>query len=186
MNEQLQKVNAEKDKLFTIIAHDLKSPISGIFNASQILAEEAQTLSLKEISLISAEMQKSSKNSLELLNDLMQWARMSQGGMDFSPEECSLHELARSSLHTARDLAQKKDIAIKCEIPKDLAVLVDQPMINTVIRNVIFNAVKFTNRGGNIFITARKAGLLVEICTRDNGIGMCEKVMTNAFSVDKC
>ena len=65
-------------------------------------------------------------------------------------------------------------------------MLVDQLMINTVIRNVIFNAVKFTNRGGNIFITARKAGpSLVEVCTRDNGIGMCEAILSTAFSVDK-
>ena len=116
---------------------------------------------------------------------MMQWARMSQGCMDFSPEECSLHELARSSLYTAQNVAEKKDIAIKCEIPQDLTVLADQPMINTVIRNVIFNAVKFTHPGGNIFITARKAGPFVEVCTRDNGIGMCKKVLTNAFSVDK-
>ena len=185
INAQLQKANAEKDKLFTIIAHDLKSPLAGIFNTSQILAQEAESISLEEIRLISAEMHKSSKNALELLNGLMQWAQMSQGGMDFSPEECSLSELVNLCLSTARDVAEKKDIAIKCEIPQDLTVLADQPMINTVIRNVIFNAVKFTNRGGNICITARKAGPFVEVCTRDNGIGMCEKVLTNAFSVDK-
>ncbi|MFP4128450.1 MAG: sensor histidine kinase, partial [Desulfonatronovibrio sp.] len=150
----LQKVNAEKDKLFAIIAHDLMSPLSGVFSTSKILAEEAESLSLEEISNISAAMHNSSQNALEILEDLMQWARVSQGGMDFSPEECSLYELARSSLDTARDMADKKDIIIQSDIPADLAVMADQAMINTVIRNVIFNAVKFTHHGGNICITA--------------------------------
>ena len=185
INKQLEKANAEKDTLFTIIAHDLKSPIAGVYNTSQIIAEEPESLTLEEISYISAEIHKSSKNALELLNDLMQWARMSQGGMDCSPEECSLYELARSSLYTARDVAGKKDITIKCDISQDLTVLADQPMINTVIRNIIFNAVKFTHRGGNISITASKAGPDVQICISDNGIGMSETILSTAFSVDK-
>ena len=185
MNEQLQKVNAEKDKLFSIIAHDLKSPMAGVYSTSEALAKDAAFLSQEEISLISAEMHKSSKNALELLNDLMQWARMSQGGMDFSPEECSLSELVNSSLYTARDVAQKKDIAIRCDIPRDLAVMVDHSMINTVIRNVIFNAVKFTHPGGNISITASQTGPDVQVCISDNGIGMSEAILSAAFYVDK-
>ncbi|MFN2343711.1 MAG: PAS domain S-box protein [Desulfonatronovibrio sp.] len=184
-NEQLQQTNAEKDKLFTIIAHDLKSPLSGVFSTSEILAKEAKSLTLEEISQISAEVHKSSKNALGLLNDLMQWARMSQGGMDFSPEECGLHELASSSLYTARDVANKKDITIQSDIPADLNVMVDQAMINTVIRNVIFNAIKFSHQGGNITITAQKASPFVEVCVQDEGIGMCEKVMSSVFSLDK-
>ncbi|RQD65367.1 PAS domain-containing sensor histidine kinase [Desulfonatronovibrio magnus] len=186
INEQLQKVNAEKDKLFTIIAHDLKSPMAGVYGTSQILAEEPDSLSLEEISHISAEIQKISKKALDLLNDLMQWARMSQGGMDFSPEKCSLYELARSSLYTACDVAEKKNITVKCLIPEDIIVMADQPMINTVIRNVIFNAVKFTNCGGNISITASQPGPDVQVCISDNGIGMSEAILSNAFSINKC
>ena len=185
INQQLQKVNDEKDKLFAIIAHDLKSPIAGVYSTSQILAEETVSLSLDEIGRISSEMHKSSKNALDLLNDLMQWARMSQGGMDFSPEECSLSELVRSSLYTARDVAGKKDIVIRCDIPKKLTVVVDQSMINTVIRNVIFNAVKFTRPGGNVSLTASQTGPDVQVCISDNGIAMNEAILSTAFSVDK-
>ncbi len=185
INEQLQKVNAEKDKLFSIIAHDLKSPMAGVYSTSQILAEEGESLSLEEISYMSTAMHKSSKNVLELLNDLMQWARMSQGGMDFSPEKCSISELVNLSLSITRDMAGKKDIAIQSDIPEDLTVLADQSMIKTVIRNVIINAVKFSYRGGNISITATQPGPDVQYCIRDNGIGMSEKIMSTVFSVDK-
>ncbi|WP_291322685.1 PAS domain S-box protein [Desulfonatronospira sp.] len=184
-NEQLQRANAEKDKLFSIIAHDLKSPMAGVFSTSQILAREAESLPVEDIRNISAEMHKSSKNILELLNDLMQWARISQGGMDFSPEECSLYELVNSSLHTAHDMAGKKQITIQSDIPEDFTVQADQPMIKTVLRNVTINAVKFTHRGGNISITARVAQPFVEVCIRDDGIGMSEKILSTVFSVDK-
>ncbi|MFO7727978.1 MAG: HAMP domain-containing sensor histidine kinase [Desulfonatronovibrio sp.] len=130
-------------------------------------------------------MNKSTENALALLNDLMQWARMSQGGMDFSPEECSLYELARSSLYTAKNMAGKKDITIKCDIAQGLKVLADQPMVNTVIRNIIFNAVKFTPKGGNIFITAGTTGTFVEVCVQDDGIGMKDSVLSCIFTADK-
>ncbi len=185
INKQLQKVNAEKDKLFSIIAHDLKSPMAGVCATSKILAQEAEVLSRKDISIISAEMHKSTENALDLLNDLMQWARISQGGMDFSPEECSLDELARSSLYTAQDVAKKKGITISCNVPQDIEVLADQPMINAVIRNITFNSVKFTNPDGNISVTARKAGSNVEVCVQDDGIGMDEAIISKIFSIDK-
>ncbi|WP_291323698.1 HAMP domain-containing sensor histidine kinase, partial [Desulfonatronospira sp.] len=85
----------------------------------------------------------------------------------------------------AQNVADKKDITLKSDIPYDLVVLVDQLMINTVIRNVIFNAVKFTNRGGNISITASQTGPDVQVCISDNGIGMSESILSTAFSVDK-
>lgn len=185
VNQQLERTNAEKDILFSIIAHDLRSPISGIFSTSEVLAQEAESMSLEDIRLLSAEMHKNSSNALELLNDLMQWARMNQEGMDFSPEKSSLYEMVRSSLHTAWDVAEKKDITIKCHIPQDLVVLVDRPMIKTVTRNLIFNAVKFARRGGNISITAIQTGFSTEVCISDDGIGMNEAILAKAFSVDK-
>ncbi len=184
-NEKLQKANAEKDKLFAILAHDLRSPVAGIHSTSQILAQDTEHFSMAEISFISKEMHKSSKNVLDLLNDLMQWARMSQGGIDFSPEKSNLYELIRTSLHTTQDVARKKNISIKCEIPKDLNVLVDQPMIKTVIRNVIFNAIKFTNRGGNISLKARKTDSMIEISVNDSGIGIHESIIPAVFTFDK-
>ncbi|MCA1742713.1 MAG: PAS domain S-box protein [Desulfovibrionales bacterium] len=183
--EQLQLANTEKDSLFSIISHDLKSPLSGVFSTSKFLAEEAESMTLKEITQISAEMHKSTRNVFDLLEDLLQWARMSQEGMDFSPEKSTIDELINSNLDTARDVADKKNISIQSNIPEKLTVMVDQAMINTVIRNLIFNAVKFTPQGGNISVTARKRDSDAEICVQDNGIGMSEKIRSSIFTVDK-
>ncbi len=185
VNKQLKKANTEKDMLFSIIAHDLKSPLSGVFSTSKFLAEEAESMTLKEISLMSAAMHNSSRNIMALLEDLLQWAGISQKGMDFSPGEYSVDELVNSNLDTARDVADKKDITIHSDIPEDLTVMVDQAMINTVIRNVIFNAVKFTRKSGNISVTARKAGSNIEVCVQDDGIGMSEAILASIFTVDK-
>ncbi|WP_052507245.1 GAF domain-containing sensor histidine kinase [Desulfonatronovibrio magnus] len=183
--EQLKILLTEKDKLFSIIAHDLKSPMAGLVSSTEMLAHQQDIFSQEDIRLLATELHKNARNTFALLEDLLQWARISQGGMDFSPKKCSLYELVRSSLYTAQDVAGRKDIAIKCEIPQDLTVLVDQPMINTVIRNVIFNAVKFTPQGGNISVTARKSGSDVKVYVQDDGIGMDEAIMSKIFSVDK-
>ncbi len=185
INQQLEKVNAEKDKLFAIIAHDLKSPMFGLLTSTEMLASQPDTFSQEEIRLFSTELHKSVKNTLALLEDLLQWARISQGSMDFCPEKCTIDELVNSSLYTARDMAGKKSITIQFDIPEGLSVLADQPMIKTVIRNVLFNAVKFTQRSGNISITAGQTAAFVEVCTRDNGIGMSENILSTVFSVDK-
>ena len=185
VNKQLEMANAEKDKFFSIIGHDLKSPISGIFSSTQILASDIEILSNDDIRLISEEIYKGIKNVLALLDDILQWSRMSQGLMDYTPEPCDLSDLTMASLNTAKDVAVKKNISITCEVPSNLCVLVDQPMINTVIRNVIFNAVKFTPQGGNISVTARNTGAEVEVCVQDDGIGMNEVIISQIFTLAK-
>ncbi|MFP4237299.1 MAG: sensor histidine kinase, partial [Desulfonatronovibrio sp.] len=185
VNKELERANAEKDKFFSIIGHDLKSPMSGVLSSSELLASNVTMFSQEDIVFISSEMHKSAKNVLALLNDLLQWSRMSQGLMDYDPESSDLNDLAMASINTAKDVAGKKNINISCDIPSGLNILVDQPMINTVIRNLIFNAVKFTHSGGNISLTAREQGDMVEVCVQDDGIGMDEKVRSAVFSTDK-
>jgi PAS domain S-box-containing protein len=185
INQQLQKANAEKDKLFAIIAHDLKSPMSGLLASSEMMAEQPELLSERDIRTLSKELHKSARNTFALLEDLLQWARMSQGGIDYAPKPCSLKELINMSLYTAKDIAKKKDVAIRRNIPSDLTVLVDQPMINTVIRNVLFNAIKFTRRGGEIVVTAHQKGQVVTMAIQDNGIGMNQNMLSSIFSLEK-
>lgn len=185
INEQLEQANSQKDKLLSIIAHDLKSPMAGVFSISKILASDIQSLSQKEIEVISSEIHKSMENSMILLDDLMQWAQMSSGGMEFIPEKCDIHKLIIPTLDTARGMAQRKNIRIQSEIPEELNIIADQSMLNTVIRNLIFNAIKFTGKNGNILIKAEKKEAHVEVCIQDNGIGMNEKVLSSIFTVDQ-
>ena len=185
VNKQLELSNAEKDKLFSIIGHDLKSPMAGVLSSSEILASDAAAMSEDDISFISKEIHKSSKNVLALLDDLLQWSRMSQGLMDYNPEPGDLHDLTMASITTAKAVAGNKDVSISCQVPPNLCILADQPMLSTVIRNVIFNAVKFTRRGGSITVTARDQGSMIEVCVEDDGVGMDETILSGVFTADK-
>ncbi len=184
INQELQKSNVEKDKLFSIIAHDLKSPMSGLLASTEMLAHPGEIVSEQEFSVLAKEMHKSARNTFDLLEDLLQWARMSQGGIDFAPESCGLDELVDMVLSTAQDMAKAKDIAIRQALAQGLTVRVDQPMVKTVIRNILFNAVKFTHRGGEIVIRARQEGQTVTVAVQDTGIGMNEQVLTSLFTLD--
>ncbi len=185
INEHLQKANAEKDMLFTIIAHDLRSPMCGLVASTEMLANEPELFSEKDIHTLSTELHKNAKNTFALLEDLLQWARMSQGGIDFAPEASGLDELMTMGLSTAQDMAKAKDIAIRRDVPQGITVLVDQPMVKTVIRNILFNAVKFTHRGGEIVIKARQEGRTVTVAIQDNGMGMNEQVVSTFFTLNK-
>ncbi len=185
MMAQTEAANAEKDMLFTIIAHDLRSPMSGLVTSTELLANQPELFSEKDIRTLTMELHKNAKNTFELLEDLLQWARMSQGGMDYAPTPCTLKEMVNMGLSTAQDLARSKAISIRSDIPHDVTVLVDQPMIKTVIRNILFNALKFTPRGGEIFITARQGGRTVTVAIQDNGMGMNGQVQSLIFSQEK-
>ncbi|MFO8145390.1 MAG: PAS domain-containing protein, partial [Candidatus Syntrophosphaera sp.] len=185
INQQLQKSNAEKDKLFSVIAHDLKSPMSGLVGSTQMLAKEPQLFSEHDFTFIATEMHKNAVNTFALLEDLLQWSRMNQGGIDYAPTPSCMEDLMTMGLSTGQDMAKAKDIAIRKHIPQGLKVLVDQPMLKTVIRNILFNAIKFTHRGGEIVIKARQEGQMVTLAIQDNGIGMNEQIMSSAFSPKK-
>lgn len=185
INEELEKANAEKDKLFSIIAHDLKSPVAGLLASMDILANQRDILSENEVGLLATELHKSAQNTYALLEDLLQWSRMHQGGIDYAPAPCNLRELVNMNLSTARAAAKRKDVAIRCDIPQGLTVFVDQPMINAVIRNILFNSVKFTPRGGEIVITAQQETQTVTMAIQDNGMGMDEQTLNSIFSIQK-
>ncbi len=184
-HQQLQISNEEKDKLFSIIAHDLKSPLSGIMSSTQMLADEIDVFSEQDISRLAAELHKSSSNMMALLDDLMQWARIGQGNLEFVLEPSSLHELASISLNSAHGVASQKGITITTEISRDMTVMVDKPMISTVIRNLLFNAVKFTPRGGEIHVTARQEDNVVHMAVKDSGIGMNEETLASVFAISR-
>ncbi|WP_045212945.1 sensor histidine kinase [Desulfonatronovibrio magnus] len=185
MNKDLEIANSEKDKLFSIIAHDLRSPISGIFSSSRIIASDTGSLSPDEIRQIANEMGKSTENLLALLNDLLQWSRMSQGSMDYDPGPCDIQDLIIASLKTVKDVARHKHVEIKYDLPAGVKVMVDEPMVNSIIRNLLFNAVKFSRRGSCVFIRAIENGAMITVSVEDKGIGMDEDIKARVFEHDK-
>jgi PAS domain S-box-containing protein len=184
INQRLEIASAEKDKLFAIIAHDLKSPMSGLVVSTRMLAEQPEIFSEKDFGFLATELHKNAQNTFALLEDLLQWARMSQGGIDYAPIPTSLNDLLNMGLSTAQDMAKRKEIALRLDIAPGLTVLVDQPMIKTVIRNILFNAIKFTPRQGEIRITARQSDRKVTISIQDNGMGMNGQMLSSIFAVE--
>jgi len=154
-NEQLLTVISEKDKFFTIIAHDLKNPLQALKGFIQILYEELNTLTMNEIYEIVIHIKSSTNNFSDLLENLMLWARLQRGLMHFNPEEIFLSTAVRESVSLISDSALNKNIELTYSIPENLKVFADINILQTIIRNLTSNAVKFTRQGGKINIGAK-------------------------------
>ncbi len=184
-SKELRELNATKDKFFSIIAHDLRGPFSGFLGLSKLLAEELPGLTQKEIQKMSGSMRDSATNLFNLLENLLEWSRMQQGGIIFNPESIWLMSIMNDSMSPVMDSADKKGVEIRYEIHADLEVFADAYMLASTIRNLASNAVKFTRKGGKITIAAKTVpGNLVEFSVRDTGIGMNPEMVADLFRID--
>ncbi len=184
-NEELTKLNAEKDKFFSIIAHDLRSPFNGFLGLTQIMAEELSSLSMEELQDIAGSLQNSAINLFRLLENLLEWAKMQQGLIPFDPKVVKLLSILDESIAMALESAKSKGIEIANDIPNGLEVFADSNILQTVIRNLISNAVKFTRNGGTVSVSAKATSDKgVEISIKDTGIGMSPKMVDNLFRLD--
>jgi len=184
-NEELQKINAEKDKFFSIIAHDLRSPFQGFLGLTQVMAEELPSLSMAEIQKIAIRMSKSASNIYRLLNNLLEWSQIQQGAILFNPEVIQLKIVVGESIDVILESAKSKEIEIEIDIPEGVLVFADVKMLQTILRNLISNALKFTPRGGKIYLTAKISNnKSIEISIRDTGIGMSQILLNNLFRLD--
>jgi PAS domain S-box-containing protein len=185
-NELLQTINAEKDKFFSILAHDLKGPLSAFLGATQILAEEIQNMTVKEIEAITISMKESATNIYGLLENLLEWSRLKQGRMNFNPEKIKLEQIITACIELLKESARKKEIKISCSIADDLEIYADLHMLETVIRNLVSNAIKFTSKSGEINVSATmRADNAVEIKIRDTGIGMSQEIISKLFFLNQ-
>jgi PAS domain S-box-containing protein len=184
-NEELQKVNAEKDKFFSIIAHDLRGPLGNFLGLTQIMAEELPTLKINEIYKISEAMSNSASNIYHLLENLLNWSLMHQGLLTFKPIVIQLQALVNENIAVVIETAKGKSIDILVDISDNLQVFADENMLQTVFRNIVANAVKFTNKGEKINIRANTSDdKSVEISIKDTGIGMDKDILDNLFRID--
>jgi signal transduction histidine kinase len=184
-NEQLLTVISEKDKFFTIIAHDLKNPLQALKGFIQILYEELNALTMNEIFEIVLHIKSSTNNFSDLLENLMLWARLQRGLMHFNQEEVFLNSAIRESVSLISDSAANKNIELAYAIPGNIKVFADINILHTIVRNLISNAVKFTLSGGKINIRAKMTdGPFVELSISDTGIGMSPEMVRDLFLLD--
>ena len=184
-NDELRHINAEKDKFFSIIAHDLRGPFNGFLGFTNLLAEELPDFTQSEIQKIAVSMRNSATNLFQLLENLLEWSRSQRGLTNFEPESFLLKSMIVESMHTLMDAAHKKGVCISFEIQEDLGVFADEYMLASTIRNLASNAMKFTKKGGNVSIAAKTvSGNSVEISVRDTGIGMSSTMVEDLFRLD--
>jgi PAS domain S-box-containing protein len=184
INAELRDAIAEKDRFFSIMAHDLKSPISGFLSLTKILVEDFENLTMKEVNKSLNALYKSSVRVFALLENLLEWAKLQQGLLTCSPSPYLLKEIVRTSLDFVHSLADQKEITLRDETPSDVIVNIDPPLIGTVIRNLLSNALKFSNRGGHVLVTGSQDGGMVTVTVQDDGVGMDQETLAKLFSLD--
>jgi len=183
-NEELQRLSSEKDKFFSIIAHDLRSPFTGFLGLSQRLVEELPELSMNETERIAGNLNDSAVATFRLLENLLEWSRMEQGLIPFNPDLIKLRPVIDNCLSTTWESAKNKDIEIECDVNDAQIVYADLNMIQTIIRNLVSNAIKFTKKDGNIYISAKPVlGKKIEISVKDSGVGMNKEIVEDLFKL---
>jgi len=184
-NLLLKRSNAEKDKFFSIIAHDLRSPFNGFLGLTQIMAEELPSLSMAQLQDLALSMKNSATNLYSLLENLLEWSQIQKGSIPFNPVEIQLRLLVDEVIALAIENAKSKEIEIGRDIPEEISVFADRNMLLTVIRNLVSNAMKFTRKGGKVSVSAKITDdKNVEIAIQDTGIGMSQKMLENLFRID--
>jgi PAS domain S-box-containing protein len=185
-NEELLKTNAEKDKFFSILAHDLRSPFNAFLGLTQMMEEELPVLTLDEIKSYAVSMRKSANMLFHLLETLLEWSRMQRGLISYKPETVHLFNEISAGIELVRDAASKKLIEIRQDIPDTLFIKADAPMLESVMRNLMFNAIKFTPPNGEITLAAKKiSDTMVQISVSDTGIGMDQHLINKLFQLDE-
>ncbi len=180
---ELVELNATKDKFFSIIAHDLKSPFNSILGLSEILSDQAEKGDFSNTGKISGLVYNSAKQTLDLLTNLLEWSQAQTGRMEFNPESINLSELIAETVELFDHMARQKQINLKTKLPATLMVKADKAMISTVIRNLLSNAIKFTNPDGQVEVEARLSGSGCVVVVHDNGIGMDDASRAKLFNI---
>jgi PAS domain S-box-containing protein len=174
---KLKNLNESKDKLFSLISHDLRSPFNSLLGFSEILTSEFDSLTQEEIKEYINVIYETSKNLYYMTNNLLQFSRFQMGRFDFNPAKLNLKKLILSNLNLLKGNIIKKQLNMSVDIGIDIEVFADEDMLNSIVQNLISNAIKFTHRGGDIKISERILTFFdepsqVEIAVEDSGVGI--------------
>ncbi len=181
---ELSELNSAKDKLFSIIAHDLKNPFFGIIGLSDMVIEDYDEMGDEEKKDMMKEINQSAKDTYRMLENLLEWARQQTGSISFDPVTFNLNELISLTVEGLRTQALLKHIKLETDLAPVLVIHADQNMIRTVLRNLITNAIKFTNAGGEIHVGSELTGEKALVSIIDNGVGISETDSARLFRID--
>jgi PAS domain S-box-containing protein len=185
-NKSLEKLNVEKDKLFSIVSHDLRSPMNGILGLTDIIDKEIDSFSKDHIREIAKSIHTSASSIVQLLQSLLEWSQLQRGNISFNPQNILLITAVRKCINLLKESARAKNMTVICAVPETITVFADNHMLESVIRNLVSNAIKFTAKGGQIEIGASETSsnnILISI--KDEGIGMNSTILSKLFSLSE-
>lgn len=180
--EELETLDSTKDKFFSIIAHDLRSPFQALLSSTELLSTEIATLSHEDIITMSSALNDNFKNLLTLLDNLLQWSLIQRNKLDYVPINLKLSDLVNKIIETSNQGAKKKNISIYNNVNAGTLVYADVDMLRIVVQNLITNAIKFTNAGGKIIVSSIEKDDFVEFSVRDSGVGIESERASKLFN----
>ena len=178
---QLEELNATKDKLFSIIGHDMRGPIGGFKQLIDLTISDCDLSDTQSVSEILEVIQQSANTIYELLENLLDWAKSQRDAVMFMPSNLNLHQVIHACISLLSDMASKKDICIHNQTSSKQLVFADQNMLMTILRNLLTNAIKFTHPGNNIYVSVEDTGKAIFIRVKDEGVGMNAENLGNLF-----
>ena len=181
MEDQLRDLYATRDKLMSIISHDLKSPFNGILGFANLILQDYDELSNQERKEFILNIQISAQGAFELLENLLEWSRIQTGKIQFSFEEFNLSRMIYENFILLQASAEKKQIRLYNLTPPDGFIIADHNSMLTIIRNLLNNAIKFTPRGGKVTVTAEQKDNLWEVSILDTGVGIKPEDLQKLF-----
>jgi signal transduction histidine kinase/ligand-binding sensor domain-containing protein len=184
VNEQLKELNASKDKFFSIIAHDLKSPFVGLLGYSELLKNEIDELPKEKIIEYSENLHKNIKNTYNLLENLLNWALLQTKRMSFNEQRLDLYLEIKSILEMFDANSRTKNIILVNNVNIETTIDVDKNMFRTILYNLISNAIKYTNPGGQVKVHTKMDNGNIEIYVSDDGVGMDKVILDKLFNLN--
>lgn len=185
VNHRLREANASKDTFFSILAHDLRNPFLVLLGLTELLNEELDRYTKVQLQEMLQKLYSSSKTVYALLTNLLEWSRLERGLLIPEPRTFSAADIILRNIRLFASQAQRKHIQVRHQIPSGMVIYADIKMIDTVIRNLLSNALKFTDSGGFIEIVAQAHEHDVELVITDTGVGMSQDILNNLFRIDQ-
>ena len=184
-NQELEVLNATKDKFFSIVAHDLKGPLNSMTGFFDLLANHTEALSLKEIQVIATNLGESIENTTKLTDNLLTWAMAQMNTLKHQPQCINLNKIINEGVSFFIESSKRKQIELQLHMqPDTVFIFADENHIQFILRNLISNALKFTSPGGTIVVSAFVENNILEIAIADNGVGMSDEVLNKIFRID--
>jgi PAS domain S-box-containing protein len=183
--EDLKQINDTKDKFVSIIAHDVRTPIIALIGYAEILADDIDDLQKSEIKEFASSIVEISKQTIGLLTNLLEWSRLQTGRIEFHPEQVNAYSISENALALLTSNSEQKNITIINKIDKETFVYADENMMQSIFNNLVTNAIKFTNRNGQIILSTTRIDEMIRFSVKDNGVGMDENQKTMLFEMNK-